>query len=195
MKDAESMTLESFFLADYQRMRQENDELRQEIAEQRRESSKQYGVFDLNGPVEMVIVKTAPYYYYTGDYALKDYTADEIEDIHDKTSDELLKWAKSFDFGPYMSRPIEITEQRYRFSIEVADMDGVKRYAFDPRYCDPLVPIDDSEPNMVDNLGRWMPSGMLDDLTAAACGLVRSNLLDAYEEKRKAKRITPSNRA
>ena len=183
MKDVESMTLEGFFLADYQRMRQENDELRKKIEDHEREGKSRYGVFDLGDGINMVKVEVKSSYYFAGDYGLKDYTAEQVNEIRDKTSDELLEWAETFKISDWSGRPIEITEKHYRYSVRIVDMDGSKRYAFDPRHGNPVVSLDDREPLMVDNLGRWMPSDMLDNLKKAAIAEVRENLLKAYDNK------------
>lgn len=193
MKDVESMTLEGFFLADYQRMRQENDELRQQIAELSREDSSRYGVFDLGEPVDMVKVEVKSCYYFTGDYGLKDYTAEQVDSIRAKTNEELMNWAETFKIGDWSGTAIQVTEKRYRFSVRVTDMDGSKRYAFDPRHSCAVVSLDDQETEMVDNLDNWMPADMLDDLKKAALSEVRDHLYKAYEKKRKAEESQEDN--
>lgn len=193
MKDVENMTIESFFLADYQKLRRENEHLRQEIAEQKRENSSQYGVFDLGEGADMVKVSAESSYYYTGDYSLKNYTSEEVESILDKSDDELMNWAETFNLGDWSGKPIKIEKKRYRFTVRVVDMDGSKIYAFDPRYSQEVVLIDESEPIMADNLGLWMPADMLDDLKKAALSEVRDHLYKAYEKKRKAEESQEDN--
>ena len=183
MKDVENMTIEGFFLADYQNLRKENEQMRQEIAEQKRENISQYGVFDLGEGADMVKVSMESKCYYTGDYNLKNYTSEEVESILNKSNDELMNWAETFNLGDWSGRPIKIEKKHYRFTVRVVDMDGQKTYAFDPRYSHEVVLIGASEPIMADNLGSWMPADMLDSLKKAALDEVRQYLQEARDKK------------
>ena len=180
--DATGMTLEGFFLQDYQRLQAENMDLRYQVEKSSREQT--YGIFDLGEPAEMVKVSVASSYYFTGDYGLKKYTSAGIEKILAKSNADLLNWSKSFKLGTWGGPlPIEIQEKRYRYTVEIKDMDGVTRYAIDPRHSDAIVDIDYREPNMVDNLGFWMPAEIKKELEAVALEEVRSNLENARNEK------------
>ena len=181
--DVSSMTLEGFFLQDYTRLREENEILRKQIADAKKENSSRYGVFDLCEPVDLVKVSVQSDYVFTGDYGLEKYSADEVQAILDQPAEDFKRWATTFNLY-YNNRPIEIERKRYAFSVRVVDMDGERVFAFDPRKSERLVEFGRYEDDMADNLDSFMPADMEDKLVSAAIQEARDYLGKAIEKKR-----------
>lgn len=183
MNDMRSMTLEGIFLQDYARLREENESLRQQIAEAKKANSGRYGVFDLGEPVDMVKVSVQSPYVFSGGYGMENLSADEVEAIRDSPADDFKKWATTFNIY-YGDNPVKIERKRYAFSVRVVDMDGERCFAFDPRKNESLVLLGECEDFMADNLDAFMPADMEDELVNAALQEVRELLEKTVEKKR-----------
>ena len=182
--DTIGMTLEQFFLADYEKLKEENEQLKRKIADFSNES--EYGVKDLNNPVELIKISTPTFYYYQESKLLKSMSDEEIEGIISKGFEDFVKWAKSFSIGAYDTYSVIKEEtKRYRYTIEVFDMDGKTKYAFDPRRSDVLIELGLHEEEMADNLGYFMDTDMRDELLSAAASEAKENLRRYIKEREK----------
>lgn len=173
--DPSTITLEGFFLADYQSMRQRVKELEQEV---RNLTPDGYGCFDMHETCDAVMVDVAATYEikYMVQHGM---TLDQLREAHAMTNDELLEWAsKRYKTASYGStkRPIAIDYHKYQYTLTFRETRGTHTYVTDGESNSSLFDIDCMDENMANNLNHWCRVEYLDQLKLAALAELRSNL-------------------
>lgn len=137
MSGNQCMTIESFFLADYARVKERNEELERQMREAERrfdESMSESGFVDLREPVEMVRVcgELSNYdLFSSSDAPFKDAEAFDLREIAamgDRRLSNMLMEKRS----KWNGRVLEVERKRFPFTVEFRSYKGAKRYAYDP---------------------------------------------------------------
>jgi len=172
------MTIEGFFLADYQRMRERIDELEAKVAEyEHNERTSDFGCFDLRKSVDAVYVRTAPSYEYRRDGM---FTKDEAERLLDLGDDELFEWAKKTHHGKDRWNdldPIEIRFHTYQYTLRFVESRSDKTFVTDGMEGSNLVEMSDEAA-----LDAWVDSDLCQECVELALKDVRDNLTDVLGE-------------
>ena len=179
------MTLEGFFLADYERMRNRIAELEKEVS---RLTPDGYGCTDQHETCDAVKVEVA------SKYTLKEMVRngmelDKLRAAVVMDNEELWAWARkryrATSYGS-MCYPIEVTHHKYQYTLTFNETRGCHTYVTDGVGNAELIEIDLMEEQMVDNLNQWCRVEHLDNLKLAALSELRCNLESAImdlEEK------------
>ena len=169
--DVGNMTLEGFFLADYQRLRERVRELEDEVV---RLSNDGYGCIDRHQACDAVKVSVARAYDIRN-LTQHGMTLDQLREAHAMTDDDLYEWArkphKNSSYGS--TRPIDIEEHTYQYTLTFNETRGCHTYVTDGREGSRLVEIDLMEDEMSDNLCQWCRERYLVDLKIAALSELR----------------------
>ena len=89
-----------------------------------------------------------------------------------------MKKVKRTDYDWSTDYALKIEESRYRYSIEIKDLDGVKRYALDNTQYEKLIPLDFSELDT----GDWFEASHLPEIEKIAVLDLRGAIRDRIEE-------------
>lgn len=175
------MTIEGFFLADYERMRTRVSELEGEVS---RLTSDGYGCFDMHEKCEAVKVGAASYYQIKN-MADNGMALDELHDALEMTDDELIAWAsqpyRTSSYGS-KTRPICVDHHKYQYTLKFNETRGCHTYVTDGDGNSELVEIDLMEDFMEDNLDKWCRVEYLELLKTAALSGLRKNIERAIKE-------------
>lgn len=169
------MTLEGFFLADYERMRTRISELEKEVS---RLTPDGYGCIDLHETCDAVKVKAASTYD-VKNMAKNGMGLDELRKAHEMTDDDLLAWAlQPYSSSSYGSktRPISIDYHKYQYTLRFNETRGYHTYVTDGEGNSELIEIDLMEDLMEDNLNNWCRETHLGKLKKAALAVLRKNI-------------------
>ena len=178
------MTLEGFFLADYERMRERIAELESEV---KRLTPDGYGCIDQHQTCDAVKVEVA------STYTLKEMVRngmelDQMRKARGMVNDDLWAWAtkryRSSSYGS-MTQPIEVSYHKYQYTLTFNETRGCSTYVTDGQGGRELVEIDQMEDDMVDNLGQWCREEYLDKLKLAALSELRDHLESAIMDLEK----------
>lgn len=173
--DVSGMTLEGFFLADYERMRNRIAELEKEVS---RLTPDGYGCVDLHETCDAVKVKVASTYDIKN-MANNGMGLDELHRAYEMTDDDLLVWAsqlyRSSSYGS-MTRPISINYHKYQYTLRFNETRGCHTYVTDGEGNSELVEIDLMEDLMEDNLNNWCREEHLEKLKKGALAVLRKNI-------------------
>lgn len=165
------MTLEDFFLSDYERLRERVKELETEL-----ELAKpsRYGIADLGRAQDMVKVSVA------STYCIKDVvkTAAEAHEKLAMTNEGLLEWAKRC--GRSYERCISVERKTLPFTVRVTDLTSTADYATDGCSCYERIGFMEEE--MVDNLGAWCLPEFEPELERAAVSELRERIMSIAEK-------------
>ena len=119
--DVGGMTLEGFFLADYQRLRDENEELRRRVDGIR---PSEYGLFDLGKKTECVMVSVNSRSGYSIDR--EGITSEALRKALEMGDDELWDWAmkphrhlKNSWYSPF--RPVEVERKTFEYTLRIRE--------------------------------------------------------------------------
>lgn len=173
--DVSGMTLEGFFLADYERMRTRISELEKEVS---RLTPDGYGCIDLHETCDAVKVKAASTYDIRN-MANNGMGLDELRKAHEMTDDDLLVWASQpYRSSSYGNRtwPISIDYHKYQYTLRFNETRGCHTYVTDGEGDSELVEIDLMEDLMEDNLNKWCREEHLEKLKKAALAALRENI-------------------
>lgn len=169
--DVSNMTLEGFFLTDYQRLRERVRELEAEVS---RLDNGEYGCIDQHQTCDAVRVSVARTYDIRNlmQYGM---TIDQLREAHAMTDDGLLEWAsKTYKDSSYgILQPIIVERHTYQYTLTFNETRGCHTYVTDGQEDSRLVNIDLMEDEMADNLGHWCREGHLEDLKLAAVSELR----------------------
>jgi hypothetical protein len=119
--DVGGMTLEGFFLAEYQRLRQENEELRRKVEGV---GPNEYGLFDLGKKTECVRVSVTS----RNGYGIErdGITSDALRKALEMGDDELWEWAtkprrhlKHPWYSPF--RPVEVERTTFDYTLRIRE--------------------------------------------------------------------------
>lgn len=117
--DVSGMTLEGFFLADYERLRRENEELKAKLGEV---TPSGFGVFDLGHPTDMVKVTVAGYINYNA--KKEGITSESLRQAMDMNDDDLWNWAsKEYKDSSWYSplRPIVVERHKFQYTLRIVE--------------------------------------------------------------------------
>lgn len=174
----EPLTIESFFLADYAKVKARNKELENEIREVKSKYDAQLpetGFVDLRTPITLIKVDTECSYYRLfemSDAPMKDLTLRKIQILYDMDDDALLEKMQKTNTG-YCSHAIDIKEKRFPFTVRFQSYKGSHIYAYDPDYNDDaLVSFLDSEADT----NNWVVSDLKKECIRYALEEVRESL-------------------
>ena len=182
--EVSGMTLEGFFLADYERMRTRITELEDEV---KRLTPDGYGCFDLHETCDAVKV-TAAGYYDLKNMVNNGMELDEMRKAYAMDDDDLLAWAsKPYRTSYYGSRmwPIEVSYHSYQYTLKFNETRGSHIYVTDGESGSDLIEIDYMEKLMEDNLDKWCREDHLENLKVVALSVLRSNIASLIKELEK----------
>lgn len=159
MSGEQCMTIEGFFLADYARVKERNEELERQMREDERrfdESMPESGFVDLREPVDMVMVEgdSSNYNLFrSNDAPFKDAEASELREIAAMDDERLSNvLAKK---STWKGKTLKVERKRFPFTVEFRSYKGARRYAYDPDGDETqLVEIRDSP-----ETGCWIAEG------------------------------------
>ena len=168
-------TIEDFFIKEYERVVAENNDLKKRISEFEN-SGETFGVFDLHQPKEFVRVDAESGTYFWEETGL---SKEQLIDLANLSKDEFIKKCKEIkDGNSYYSSPaLSVKNERYRYSISVRDMDGVREFAFDDTKNPDLIDLN-GEPELRD----WTEQQHLDQLLRMAVSELREGIGNRIEE-------------
>lgn len=131
---SEIITIESFFIEEYNRLRNENNDLRDTIAEYEQQlnaSTDDGGFTDLGKKVAAVKYEVnSPYSVFS--YDLKNLTVEQLEKIAEKDDEQLWEWASSTSIGSYYGKVAKRETHTYPFSVRFKTYKEDRIYAYDP---------------------------------------------------------------
>ena len=129
--DVSKMTLEGFFLTDYERLRKENEELTNKLLATMA-TPNTFGVFDLGHPTEMVKVTAASSYNYTDK---KGITSDALLKVKEMDDEEMWEWAtKTYPATNswYASlQPITVERHKFQYTLRIVETRHDRTFATD----------------------------------------------------------------
>ena len=123
-------TIEDFFIKEYEKLVEENKQLKEEL-DKYNTTGADFGIYDLQEPVELIEVSIHSGYSFWKDTGLN---KQELKDLLNLDDEEFIKKCKTIrdeKSSWYKSYALKEEETRYRYTIEIRDMDGVHRYAVD----------------------------------------------------------------
>ena len=179
--DVSGMTLEGFFLADYERMRERITELEGEV---KRLTPDGYGCIDQHQTCDAVKVEVASTYDIKN-IANNGMGLDGLRKAHEMTDDDLMVWASQpYRSTSYGSRtwPISIDYHKYQYTLRFNETRGCHTYVTDGEGNSQLIEIDSMEDFMEDNLNNWCRVEYLDKLKLAALSELRGHLESAITD-------------
>ena len=182
--DVSGMTLEGFFLADYERMRVRIAELESEV---KRLTPDGYGCFDLHETCDAVKVRAASTYDIKN-MANNGMKLEELHKAYEMTDDDLLAWASQhYRSSSYGSRtwPITVDYHKYQYTLKFNETRGCHTYVTDGEGNSELVEIDFMEDLMEDNLNNWCRKEYPEKLKKAALAVLRENIERVIKELEK----------
>ncbi len=176
-----AMTLEGFFLMDYERMRNRIAELEAEVA---RLSSDGYGCIDQHQTCDAVRVEVQSAYTIR-EFVRNGMSLDQLRKAHAMANDDLFEWAtKSYRYSSYgsMTKPIELEYHKFQYTLLVNETRGSHVFVTDGKDRSELIEIDIMEDDMVDNLNAWCRAEHLEKLKLAALSELRDRLGSAISD-------------
>lgn len=185
----EPLTIESFFLADYAKVKARNEELENEIREAKDKYNAQLpeaGFVDLRTPINLIRVDTESSEYRlfeSSDAPMKDATIDRLKSMIEMDDDALLEKMQETRAG-YSGHVIDITEKKFPFTVMFTSYKGKRVYAYDPDHnSDSLIKFSDSEAG----IECWVVSDLRQECTKYALEAVRETLQKRIEKIEAAK--------
>ena len=131
----ENMTIESFFVADYQRLKKENDILKDANDALHRELEKNTsdcGFIDIGRKTEAIRCNVATSYYaFDKETTWGKLDAEQLENLAGKEDEALLEKAKTA-YKRWGGKVYEEEKRAFPFTVEFATYKGRNRYAYDP---------------------------------------------------------------
>lgn len=156
-------TIEEFFINEYERVVEENKELKSEL--DKIKSNREFGITDLGEPVNLVKVKTSTQDYFWDNTGLSKDQLEEILSLPNESFIERMKQVRRTDYDWSSDYALCIGKERYRYSIEVKDLDGAKQYAFDDTQYEKLVSLQFDELDT----GDWYEEKYLPEIKKDCC--------------------------
>ena len=133
-----SMTIESFFLNDYVKLKEENNELKQEIYnynDQIINAEVDCGFTDLHSPITLVLVEIENSHYslfQSNDSEFKAYTSQELQELLNMSDADLEKKLKTTHHSFYARNLLTIKTKKFPFTLKFKSYKGEVVYAYDP---------------------------------------------------------------
>lgn len=183
--DVTKMTLEGFFLADYERLRAENDELKDKLRHMRAlDETAEYGITDLKHKTEMVKVRVVRDYNLTAEYG---FTSKGVREAAAMTDEELWDWGitrrRSRRYNYDHMAPIVFEQHTYQYTVRVVESRMDEVFATDGTEGSELLPLKDWEGE--ECLDVWRRAERLDEIKRAALEELRDALHKAGDRLEK----------
>lgn len=175
------MTLEGFFLADYQRLRDENEELKAKLGEVVIVPDE-YGCFDLKRTFEAVEVDLdSAYRLYDPDYG---YTSEMLENALNMNDGEFWKWCCTTRHGKsyWDSTPVMVKRHRFQYMLRFRETRSDVTLVTDGLNGKELYDITDRDGE--DSIGCWQSADRLGHIKQVAMKLTRDNIKNALPKLR-----------
>lgn len=169
-------TIEDFFIKEYERIVAENNELKSML--NKLTAHKEFGVEDLGEPVNLVKVETSTQNYFWKNTGLSKDQLEKMLSLPNESFIERMKKVKRTDYEWSSDCALKIEKSRYRYSIEIKDLDGVSRYALDNTHYEKLIPLKFDEPDT----GDWFEASYLPEIEKIATSELREAIRDRIEE-------------
>ena len=176
------MTLEGFFLADYQRLRDENEELKAKLGEVVTVPDE-YGCFDLKRTFDAVKVDVESSYRLSDpDYG---YTSDMLEEALKMVGDKFWRWCTTKKSGKsyYSSWPISIEYHKFQYTLRFRETRCDITLVTDGQEGDTLYLIDNDAQGK-DCLRHYQSADRLGFIKEIAMGIVKDNIREALPKLR-----------
>lgn len=146
----QNLTIESFFLNDYAKVKEEKEQLEKELLELKEKQFKAEqitdGFVDLNTPINLVYVDTeiSTYRLFNDECPLCNKTAEQLRGLISKEREEIAEYLTKLKVSSY-SKALEIKARRFPFTVKFSTYKGSKVFAYDPDYDDDgLVKFEDA---------------------------------------------------
>lgn len=169
-------TIEDFFIKEYERVVAENNEMKEKLS--KINGSSEYGVVDLGEPVNLVKVETSTQNYFWRNTGLSKDQLVKMLNLPNEPFIERMKKVKRTDYDWSSDYALKIEKSRYRYSIEIKDLDGVGRYALDNTHYEKLIPLDFSELDT----GDWFEASYLPEIEKIAVSELREAISKRIED-------------
>jgi len=179
---APALTLEQFFLADYNKLKEENEQLKEKI---RKITDNNYGCFDMRKPCETVCIEVADLYRFR-DEKYYGFTVDKIKEALELDDESLWDWGlrSHVSTSYYETIPIKVSRHTYYYTLNFVETKKNIVLLTDGEAGSELIPIYDWDfYNPADNLGKSLDICYEDDLKNIAIQILRGRLKKALEEK------------
>lgn len=160
-----NMTIESFFLNDYAKVKEEKEQLEKQLFEikehQLKVKNQSDGFKDLHTKINLVYVDTNIYYsrLFGTDGKLQNETVEKLRELISKDYKEIANYLISLKSGSYWN-VLEIKERTFPFTLEFTTYKGSKIFAYDPDYDDDsLIKFSDSKAS----INQWVISDLKEE--------------------------------
>lgn len=180
----ENMTIEAFFLADYQRLKKENDHLKERINKHEKErvaAEAEGGFSDLGAKVEAVMYEVGPgYYIFDNEMTWGKLNVEQLKALLDMGDDGLFNKATEAR-KKWGGAVVTNNRKTFPFSVAFSSYKGTKEYAYDPdRNATELVEVLECA-----ELGSWVNARLDADCKALAVEDIRDKLRERIEKLEK----------
>ena len=181
--DVSGMTLEGFFLADYERLRKENEELKTKLGAA---TPSGFGVFDLGHPTDAVKVSVNVVPSSIESY---DVTLDDLTEASKMNDGELWLWGnaeykhKERWYSPY--KPIRVEYHRFQYTLRIVETRYDRVFVTDGNDDDDCKIIRLKVWEGEECLGVWQDEGRFDHIKQEALTMLRYHLDMAIERMQK----------
>lgn len=178
-------TLESWFLRDYERLKDENAALKEQVAVYEAKMDG-YGITDLRRTTNAVMCEVASAWTFS-EYLLENsrYTVGQVEGFIAEDDAELFERFDGMTLGYYTAASIRETEFQYTLRIHETRTDWIG--VTDGKKESRIIALADPDEGFC--TGTWFPAECRDAMVPFVAGLLRDVLKDAiarYEKKMEA---------
>lgn len=175
-------TLESWFLRDYERLKDENAALKEQVAAYEAKMNG-YGIIDMHQKTKAVMCEVTSAWVFS-EYLLENgkYTVSQVEDFIAECDAELFDRFDGMTLGYYTAASIRETEFQYTLRIHETRTDWIG--VVDGKEGDSIIMLADPDDGIC--TGVWFPAECRDAMVPVVAGLLRDRLNDAiarYEKK------------
>lgn len=178
---SENMTIESFFLADYQRLKKENDELKATIQEHELEkiaSTSDCGFTDIGKKTRAVRCEVASSYYaFDDETTWGKFDAEQLAALAKKEDEALLEEAKKTR-KKWGGNVYEEKNHTFPFTVRFSSYKERSTYAYDPdKSKTELFAVKEEA-----DIDCWVNAMLENECRELAAGSIRDMILDRIEE-------------
>lgn len=137
----QNLTIESFFLNDYAKIKEEKENLEKELFELKEHVYKteqmSEGFVDLKTPIKLIYidVNLSNYKLFGDDGSLCDKTIEQLQEIISKSQEEIAEYLTNLKVYSY-SKALNIKERNFPFTLKFTTYKGTEIFAYDPDYED-----------------------------------------------------------
>lgn len=174
-------TLEGWFLRDYERLKDENERLKEQMAAYEAKMDG-YGITDLRRRTKAVMCEVTSAWTFS-EYLLENgrYTVRQVEDFIAEDDAELVERFDGMTFGYYTAASIRETEFQYTLRIHETRTDWIG--VTDGKKESKIIALADPDGGFC--TGTWFPAECRDAMVPFVAGLLRDVLKDAIARYKK----------